>query len=66
MNKKVQATGFGKKSYAQPEMKVYQVKPASIICTSGNASTESLTEENYSWDGAGVKEQRNYSNSVTW
>jgi len=25
-----------KKKYEAPEMKVYQVKPSSIICTSGN------------------------------
>jgi len=62
----IQAANFGKKPYATPQMKAYQVKPASIICTSGNASTESLTEETYDWGSSSVKEQRNYSNSVTW
>jgi len=55
-----------KKIYRKPEMKAYQVKPASIICTSGQASTESLQEEEYSWGSSSVKEQRDYSNSVKW
>ena len=39
-----------KKFYEAPEMKVHQVKPASIICTSGTQSTtESLQEEEYTW-----------------
>jgi len=38
-----------KKKYEAPEMKAYQVKPASIICTSGTASTELLQEEEYEW-----------------
>jgi len=41
MNKQtIQASGFGKKTYAKPQMKAYQVKPSSIICTSGEQGTK--------------------------
>jgi len=41
-----------KKKYEAPEMKAYQVKPASIICTSTlnlQNETEILVEEEYNW-----------------
>jgi len=60
-----------KKIYRKPEMKAYQVKTASIICTSGSlkqneASFEGYQDGTFSWDGGSVKEQRDYSNSVKW
>jgi len=42
--KNIQAAGFGKKAYAQPEMKVFEVKPAGIICTSDSKPTSSNEE----------------------
>ena len=38
-----------KKKYEAPQMKAYQVKPASIICTSTQSTTEQLQEEPYTW-----------------
>jgi len=43
--KNIQAAGFGKKAYAQPEMKVFEVKPAGIICQSGTSATSTQNEE---------------------
>jgi len=39
-----------KKKYESPRMTAYQMKPASIIATSGQYSTESLTNEEYQWN----------------
>jgi len=36
-----------KKTYVMPQMKAYQVKHASIICTSGSASQTSTQNEEY-------------------
>jgi len=38
-----------KKKYEAPKMKAHQVKPASIICTSAQTTTEQLQEEEYNW-----------------
>jgi len=44
----IQASGFGKKTYAKPQMKAYQVNAAAILAGSGTTpSTTSTQNEEY-------------------
>jgi len=47
----IQAANFGKKSYEKPEVKVYPVNAASIICESVTSSQneEYVEEKPYGW-----------------
>lgn len=40
-----------KKKYEAPQMKAYQVKPASIICTSTQANFQSYEEDDDTFSG---------------
>lgn len=41
----IQAMAFGKKTYAKPQMKAYQVESDSIICASVAVKPSTQTEE---------------------
>jgi len=45
MNKTIQREDYVKKTYAKPQMKAYEVKPASIICASDNSTASTQNEE---------------------
>lgn len=48
MNKvSIVATDFQRKPYAEPQIKVVEIKGADMICTSGE--TEKLEEEEFDW-----------------
>ena len=43
------ATDFQKKTYAQPQIKVVEIESAELLSGSGDASTQSLDEEDFNW-----------------
>lgn len=51
MNKTtIPAAAFQKKTYAQPQIKVVEIESAELLSGSGDASTQSLDEEEFDWN----------------
>ena len=53
----IPATDFGKKTYAQPRMRVVEIVEESLLCQSGGgnspkggSSTQSLEEDDFDWN----------------
>lgn len=51
------------KTYEQPQIEVFEVKMADIICTSPGSGTEELIEDDFDWDWSKENDKGNESMS---